>query len=55
MSNRECNYCVYQRILSDSRKKNQMITVKHENGGVTIYVNNKWTAWFMELPDHCCC
>jgi hypothetical protein len=60
MSDRECNYCTYQYILSKARQTGRVVTtapkeIKGVGTGVDVYVNSEWVCWFMELPDHCCC
>lgn len=61
MSNKECNYCIYQNILFGARQKEQTVTTKPKPmpgiapNGVDVFVDGRWAGWFMELPDHCCC
>ncbi|MBU0598719.1 hypothetical protein KKF61_07105 [Patescibacteria group bacterium] len=54
-----CNYCTFQSIKNKARKNKQKVIVKpdlkYKLGGVNVYVNGKFMAWFMELPEHCCC
>lgn len=62
-----CNYCTMQSIKQRAKRNNKSIVIqpcKGGLGGVNIYLiekdeeltpDSKITAWFMELPDHCCC
>ena len=52
MSNRPCNYCDYKNYFL---KKYPNLRKVYEDAGVSIYDGDTFLAWFMELPDHCCC
>lgn len=55
MSDRECNYCLYQYILRNAKKDGAVVTTKLKDGGVDVFRNGEWICWFMELPDDCKC
>jgi len=48
-----CNHCSFAHIKR--LHKGEKLEQRKEDGGVAIYANDKFIAWFMELPDHCCC
>ena len=60
-----CNYCNLKKIKVNAKREHKKVKIKrspqvgterYENmGGVDVFVNGKNVAWFMELPDHCCC
>jgi len=61
-----CNYCNLKRIKARAKnehKKVKVVPVSYGGklktfsymGGVDVLIDNKKVAWFMELPDHCCC
>lgn len=52
----QCNYCSFRSIKS--RHRDEKITRKQsdkELGGIDVFVDGKFVAWFMELTDHCVC
>jgi hypothetical protein len=49
-----CNYCTFKAIKKRKKEKDKMKIVS-EDGGTSIYINDKFVVWFMSLPDHCCC
>jgi len=65
----QCNYCTYQYIVKRSYERYKLpriVTVKPSFGGlggVDVYVHPKsqppsqkyFVAWFMQLPEQCCC
>jgi len=48
-----CNYCTLKSIRR--RYKGHKIVLRDEDGGTAIYVDDKFIAWLMEIPDHCDC
>jgi len=61
-----CNYCSLRRIKTQARKDGKRVKVTAAlyegelrkfvvQGGVDVFVDGKKVAWFMELPNHCCC
>jgi len=61
-----CNYCSLRAIKARAKKEGKKVKVKPATyegelrkfafqGGVDIFVDGKKVAWFMELPNHCCC
>ncbi len=60
-----CNYCNLKRIKARARKEHKKVEIKFASyegieeykamGGVDVFLDGKEVAWFMELPDHCCC
>lgn len=55
MSNRACNYCVFQLIKKSAEKEGKTVKTESKDGGVDVFVDGKWRCWFMELPDSCRC
>jgi hypothetical protein len=58
VSNRPCNFCTYRRIMRDAMDNRRKVTLKTstgELGGTDMLVDDEFVAWFMDLPDHCCC
>lgn len=65
----QCNYCMYQYILKRAQERYKIPRVVTQRpsisqlGGVDIFVHPKsvrptqahFVAWFMELPEQCCC
>lgn len=48
-----CNYCSLKSIRR--RYKGKKIKLKKEDGGISVYINDKFVAWFMSLSDSCRC
>ena len=62
MSSRPCNYCTYIDIVSEAQAKGQKAELKVDDSNILpsktargVYVDGKFIAWFMELPDSCAC
>jgi len=57
----QCNYCNLQAIKREAKKNKQKVEVrpakkdKYYLGGVDVFVDDKFTAWFMKLGDKCGC
>lgn len=61
-----CNYCTLRRIRERAADNGQIVTViplEDPVGSAEAHVHlpteqatdNNVVAWFMLLPDHCCC
>lgn len=59
-----CNYCDWQsmkrrghRIATPEErvKLDKGVHKMFRSGVVVVDQKGKFVAWFMELPDHCCC
>ena len=50
-----CNRCTYSRITKAAEQARQDVELRNQDGLMVVYVGGKWIAWFMELPDRCCC
>lgn len=52
-----CNYCDLLVIKSFAKEENKKVKLKanKEHGGIDVFVDKKFVAWFMELTDHCVC
>lgn len=64
MSDRECNYCTWQRLKERGYRiatpKERLVWDKpgqplSGTGVVIVSQKGKFARWFMELPNHCCC
>ena len=58
----ECNYCRWQRYKAKgyriaTREEAQKEFGESGGGGGVVVVNKdgEFVAWFMELPERCCC
>lgn len=50
-----CCCCVYEDIKHRALEEDKDVTLKREDGGIAVYVDGEFSAWFMELTDHCVC
>lgn len=64
-----CNYCMLQQLKRHAARQGEVITVDSANNvyrhppGIDPSElaregadrSDYWQAWFMALPDHCCC
>ncbi len=49
-----CNFCTWRKMSKRGYRIDP--DAKNINGGVTVVnENGEFVAWFMALPDHCCC
>lgn len=50
-----CNYCKFEDIKAEAKQAGLQPWVRDKNDGKEAMVGGSVVAWFMELPDHCCC
>lgn len=58
-----CNYCIFERMKRDAKKKGLRIVTISESDGVAVHAlkegerptKRNWRCWFMELTAYCCC
>lgn len=56
-----CNYCNMEAIKARAKKVDRKVEVRPAKedvcylGGTDVFVDGKFVAWFMTLPDYCCC
>lgn len=58
MNEQPCNRCNYDQIVRQARSLGQDVELRRDtgmNGRQSVYVDGKFVAWFMELPDQCVC
>jgi len=50
----KCNYCSFK-AMKETYTKSKITTKKNKTGGLDVYKDGEWIAWFMQLTDHCVC
>lgn len=59
-----CNYCTLKDIKRKAKKEGKKVIVKRGKHnfedsfmgpGIDVFIDDKKTAWFMELTNHCVC
>jgi hypothetical protein len=63
MSNRPCNYCVFEGMKKLADQTGQTLILKPApkfeiigaDEGVDVLIGGAWACWFMKLPKECAC
>ncbi len=57
-----CNYCKYHDIVGPAVKEHKEIELRVDDSNLLpsaaareLYIDGKFQAWFMEIPDSCAC